>query len=343
MRVVTSLENRPSKVLDALREVLMSGAYAEGKFSLAAEAMVAKTYGPYATLFNSCGSALYVVFKYLVSCGFKGALVQNNTFFASGAMAREAGMDVALVDSRSDCPSMSLESLKHAHHITGHRVVVLTHVGGWVAKDYAAIAEYCVANGLFLLEDCAHAYGLPEVGKYGDASCWSFYPTKALPIGEGGALTTPSTPLMEYAREFRQYGKIKVGNMISYTKGMNLRISEWDAAVLTVQLDALQEILAARRRDAEALQSVAPCMLTGVSNYYKYPVKTHSAGGLRTVGKVYCRTDQLDVSLAKYGVERPVSLTNSFEWAMAHACLPVGEGLYDCKTHDGIRAMLRIS
>lgn len=342
MKIVRSLENRLPLVMAALAEVSLSGAYAEGKFNRKVIQQLESMLPGNATLFNSCGSSLYTVFKWLRNLGYDSALIQNNTFFATGACAAEAGMSVYLVDSSPKCPSMGIDSLIAAHKVSGSRVVVLTHVGGWLAKDYVDISEYCKDNNLVLVEDCAHALGVPGAGSLCEYSCWSFYPTKAVPSGEGGAVLSKNAKFNSFAKEYSSYGKYIVDGVMRYSKGMNLRMSEWDAAVLSVQLDALNEILALRQQDAKALQSIADCLLDGPSNYYKYPVSTDSSKGLKVVGGVYAKTDQLLVSLVSYGVFLYVPLPHSAAWAENHKCLPIGEGLYTGMSTEEVLGVLRV-
>lgn len=341
MKLVRSLERREQKVLAALQEVLRSGNYSEGRYTEAAQSSFARVARKPAVLFNSCGSALYTVFKWLKPLVTSPvAMIQNNTFYASGACAAEAGFIVSLVDSQSDCPSMSVDSLREVWKTTRGQVVVLTHVGGWRAKDYEQIAEFCLQKNLILIEDCAHAVGVPEAGTLGKAACWSFYPTKAVPCGEGGALTTNESSLLDFAKLYRSYGKYEVDQEIRYARGMNLRMSEWDAAVLYVQLEHLQDILSARREDAAVLSQIEVCLLQGPTNWYKYPVRRGS--GLRTVGPVYKRSDQLSSSLTSYGPEIVSSLHSSQWWADSHECLPIGEGLYEGLSVDEVKNLLSV-
>lgn len=344
MKLVVSLENRLPEVQAALQAVLTSGMYAEGSFSTKAESMLEKEVGTPSAVVNSCGSALYLTYRWLVDQGVRKLYVQNNTFYATASTALEAGLEVVLVDSSEDCPSMGYEALKEtAAGETEKFAVCLTHVAGWLAKDYDKIAEYCDALGLFLVEDCAHALGVNRAGTLGDVACWSFYPTKAVPAGEGGAVSTRVPELLAYVKSFRQYGKSVVDGVVTYATGMNLRMSEFDAAVLTVQLEHLPDILAHRRRDASVLQSIAKCLLTGESNYYKFPVAPVDADGLKCVSGIYAKTDQLLTSLAAYGgkVTAPTSLKHSEEWATNHKCLFIGEGLYNDMTREEVLAALQ--
>lgn len=347
--LVTSLENveKQHRILQYMQAVMNSGSYSEGEQVAAAEKAISTLYHQEALCLNSCGSALFAILSFLVSWGHRHAVVQNNTFYATGAMALEAGLTVTLCDSRHDCPSMSVDSMITAIKRHSATVVILTHVAGWVAKDYAAIAQYCAEHDVVLIEDAAHAFGLMEVGSLGFATAFSFYPTKAVPIGEGGAVITSDAALYDYVSQFRSYGKHKVNGTIRYSRGMNLRMSEWDAAVLRVQVADLDQILSQRYQDAILLDEIAPCLLpiTKASTWYKFPVRAEHAHGMRVTGKVYARSDQLDTCLSAYpfaaSVDTVPSLSNSYAWSARHACLPAGEGLYRGMTSEQVSVQLR--
>ena len=91
------------------------------------------------------------------------------------------------------------------------RAAILVHIGGHIAFDSEKIAAYCAENGIFLIEDCAHAHGASwngrKPGSYGDAGVYSLYATKTISTGEGGVLVSKRPELLEYARGFRNYGK----------------------------------------------------------------------------------------------------------------------------------------
>src|ERR671928_1952097 len=105
------------------------------------------------------------------------------------------------------------------------KAAFLVHIGGHIAFEVEAIAELCRAEGIFLIEDCAHAHGADwhgrRPGSWGDAGVWSFYATKTVSTGEGGMLVGRDAALLEYARAFRNYGK-----PTHDVHGLNLRLSE---------------------------------------------------------------------------------------------------------------------
>ena len=226
-------------------------------------------------------------------------------------------------------------------------MVILTHVGGGIAHDYAGVAKWCRRHGAFLLEDAAHALGTGSssdlcdlaAGTLGDAAVFSMYATKAVPIGEGGIVTSKDRGLITDIREFRNYGKYEKGGVINYTgQGFNLRMSEWQAAVGFLQMQRLDQILAARADCAEKLSwLVAPMVEWRSTNWYKYIVSA-AYPAQRLAGQVYARSDQLTTSMNLPGVYP------NAEWIAAnHKCLPIDEGLYEGMSPAEIEAYLGVA
>jgi dTDP-4-amino-4,6-dideoxygalactose transaminase len=107
---------------------------------------------------------------------------------------------------------------------------------------------------LMVIEDCAQAHGAEiggkRVGTFGDAACFSFYPTKNLgAIGDGGAVVTNSDEIAEKARWLREYGWKE--RYISHYQGMNTRLDEIQAAILRVKLPFLDRDNTSRRKIAD--------------------------------------------------------------------------------------------
>ena len=97
---------------------------------------------------------------------------------------------------------------------------------------------------LKLIEDSAQAHGTQlngiKAGNFGDASGFSFYPSKNLGcLGDGGAVTTNDLKLAETIRALRNYGShVKYENKY---KGVNSRLDEIQAAILSVKLKYLDK------------------------------------------------------------------------------------------------------
>ena len=215
-------------------------------------------------------------------------LCPSNTFMATPLAAMHLGARVEFVDcNREDlCMSFADFERKVAEHRP--KAALLVHIGGHVAFDVERIAELCRAEGIVLIEDCAHAHGADyrgrRPGSWGDAGVWSFYATKTVSTGEGGMLVSRHPELLEFARGFRNYGK--PGYEV---RGLNFRMSEFTAALGVVQAERMEEIVAWKNAVArEHLDPVHPARLElpeGMrSGLYKYIVFSELE---RSTGKVY--------------------------------------------------------
>jgi perosamine synthetase len=203
-------------------------------------------------------------------------LCPSNTFMATPlAILRAGGVPVFVDCNRADlCASFADFEAKADRHRPA--AAVLVHVGGHVAFDVERIADLCRAEGIFLLEDCAHAHGAAwngrRPGTWGDAGAYSLYATKTISTGEGGVLVSRHPELLEFARAFRNYGKPE-----HVVEGLNFRMSEFTAALGLVQVERLEEIVAWKNATAAAqLDPRYPGRLAlpdgMVSGLYKYIV-----------------------------------------------------------------------
>lgn len=119
------------------------------------------------------------------------------------------------------------------------RAIMPVHLYGRMA-DMDAIMAIADRYGIPVIEDCAQAHGATWrgriAGSIGTLGCFSFYPTKNLgAVGDGGAVTTNDAALAEKVRRLRQYGWERK----YYTRdagGLNSRLDELQAAVLSVKL-----------------------------------------------------------------------------------------------------------
>lgn len=333
------------KLHDYWQEVLDSGHFTEGKFVRRFEDMVSDLYGMHAVAVNSAGSGLYAVLRNLdISRGYDIA-VPNNTFACTALMAAEivGKHHVRLVDAKKSDFSMCAEDLiserKKAKRL---EAVMLTHVGGGLAEDYGRIAELCREWGIPLIEDAAHAFGTVNeqgelAGTLGEAAVFSLYPTKAVPVGEGGVVVTKNAQLAEDVRRFRNYGKFydEDGKLRYSMWGFNFRMDEWTAAVAVHQVERIAEILERRANAAYRLNQVVPALVkpTG-TNWYKY-IAPADFKARRQTGKVYAYEDQM-TSVMRRNLTKP----NSLWIADNHICLPLDEGLYGGLSTSEIEAWL---
>ena len=139
------------------------------------------------------------------------------------------------------------------------RAIIPVHFAGQPA-DMDALLAIAQHRGLAILEDCAHAHGASwngrKIGSFGDISSFSFQQSKNLTAGEGGILLTNNEKLAAKTRSFANQGRVAGGAWYQHDfLGTNLRLTGFQAAVLTAQLARLPEQLERRARNAEFLTS----------------------------------------------------------------------------------------
>ena len=133
------------------------------------------------------------------------------------------------------------------------KAIMVVHLYGQAARmdKICAVAE---KYNLKLIEDCAQSHGAKFNGKmtgtFGNAGCFSFYPTKNLgAFGDGGAIVTDDEDFSKNLKMLRNYGsEIKYHNKL---EGVNSRLDEMQAALLRVKLSHLNELNAERQKIAE--------------------------------------------------------------------------------------------
>src|SRR2546430_433618 len=105
-------------------------------------------------------------------------LCPSNTFMATPLAIQAAGGRVAFVDCNRHDLCMSFDDFEQKAHEHKPYAAVLVHIGGHIAFDVERIAAFCRAEGIVLIEDCAHAHGGSwhgrRAGTWGEAGIWSF-------------------------------------------------------------------------------------------------------------------------------------------------------------------------
>jgi len=143
------------------------------------------------------------------------------------------------------------------------RAIMVMHYAGYPCRmeEIQAIAS---RQGLFLIEDAAHAPGASlkgrPLGTWGEVGCFSFFSNKNLSTGEGGMLVTDRDDIAQKVRNLRSHGMTSMtwdrhqGHAYSYDVidlGYNYRIDEIRSALGLVQLSKLEGNNAHRRAITE--------------------------------------------------------------------------------------------
>ena len=176
-------------------------------------------------------------------------IVPANTYIASILAITQNVLTPVLVEPDPSTFNLSVEGIRKA--ITDKTKAILpVHLYGRISP-MKGIMEIAAENDLLVLEDCAQSHGATidgqKCGSWGHAAGFSFYPGKNLgALGDAGAITTNDDALAQVLLALRNYGShVKYQNKY---KGINSRLDEIQAAMLSVKLKYLDEETS-RRRD----------------------------------------------------------------------------------------------
>lgn len=361
MEVRISPQDREA-ILLGMREVLDSGYLMWGawqeRLCTEFQALTGRTH---AVTFNSCSSALEVLFRYMASRPRQDkrpwrVCFQANVFPSPVFAARRAGVDVAFcdIDVVEMCPTVEqLEECWQFKPFGGpFDALVLQWTAGFIPESVDAIWQWTRDRGVFLIEDASHAAGSVQAhrpaGSFGDVSVFSLAATKPLQCGQGGMMLTDDPKLAEYAFQMKNYGRTEMFQRGEYVQeGSNLHMTELQAVVGVVLMGSMWKAISRRRVLAEMMLHPVEQWYkrlgswTGGScapNLYKLPVLPMAT----TRPKVYKAFEDLNIE--------PGSLVYSFttpylevlagardrwisrfpkceEFANRHVCIPMHNGM----------------
>ncbi|MBI2527597.1 MAG: DegT/DnrJ/EryC1/StrS family aminotransferase [Candidatus Rokubacteria bacterium] len=209
----------------------------------------------HAVLTSSATSALWMTLRAVGVKSGDEVLVPSHTAFPTVEAICFAGAVPVFVDV-DDSYTVDVEDA--AGKVTPRTVgFVPVHLYGHPA-DLAAVRTLCAERSLWLVEDCAQAHGAAwrgrNVGSFGRAGAFSFYPSKNLTVmGDGGLLVTDDDDVAARCRRIRDHGRLNKD--VHAEVGFNLRFNDIQAAVgrvLLRRLDAMND-----RRRALARRYVA--------------------------------------------------------------------------------------
>ena len=230
----------------AVSKVIDNGWYLKGESTAAFERQYADYIGTRHCIGCANGlDALTIIFRSYKELGIlkdgDEIIVPANTYIASILSITENNLIPILVEP--DINTLQIDDTKIANAVTEKtRAILIVHLYGICAYT-ERIGEICKTHNLLLIEDNAQAHGCVysdtrKTGSIGNAAAHSFYPGKNLgALGDAGAVTTNDDRLAETVRALGNYGSSR--KYIFPYKGINSRIDEIQAAVLSVKLKYL--------------------------------------------------------------------------------------------------------
>lgn len=212
---------------------------------------------------SSCTAALHLsLLAFGVGPGDE-VITTPLTFIATANVILHAGATPVFVDVDPGTGLIDPELVEAA--ITARtKAVIAVHLYGQMA-DVRALRAICEPRGIKLIEDAAHAVeslrDSVQPGDVGDCACFSFYATKNLTSGEGGALLSRDREFLERARTLSNHGMSKNaadrygGSYVHWDMvalGYKYNMTNIQAAMLLPQLPHVEDKCA--RRQAIACQ-----------------------------------------------------------------------------------------
>lgn len=183
-------------------------------------------------------------------------LLPSFTFVATANSILAAGAKPVFVDVNKDDYTIDVSDLK-AKITKKTRVIVPVHLYGH-PSDMDEIAEVAETRSISIIEDACQSLGSTynnrQTGTFGIMGCFSFYASKVLTSGEGGAVVTDDDSIAEKLKMIRNHGMVE--GYDTRILGLNLRLPEISAAIAKTQMVKLKEMLGLRRRNAEMLTTL---------------------------------------------------------------------------------------
>jgi len=230
----------------------------------------------------------------------------------------QAGGTVVFCDT--DAHTYTIDPTQIEAKITSRTVgIIPVHLYGQPA-DMGAVMAIAKKHKLWVIEDCAQAHLASwqgqQVGTFGDAASFSFYPGKNLgAMGDAGAICTNDHALAQRMQMFARHGGMTKGD--HQIEGINSRLDGLQAAILSVKLPHLagwtlrrQELATSYGsllRDVEGL--CLPVTAIGRAHVFHLYVVQHE------------RRDALAQHLSGLGIQTVISYPTALPFLPAYARL----------------------
>ena len=306
----------------------------KGEAALLEEEFAAYMGKKYCLACASCGSAMYLALK---SAGVKhGDKVLCNAYTLApvpGAI-ENAGATIELVDIVDDY-TIDLGDLEKKAMAPDARWFMLSHMRGHIA-NMDRIMDICIANGIVLIEDCAHTMGADwdgnKSGSFGRAACFSTQTYKHMNSGEGGLLVTDDPELiaratiysgsyMLYERHSSRPGMDVFESIKTMVPNYSCRMDNLRAAIVRPQLKILDKQCARWNRRYRLLEQGLN-EFTGITCPARDPRENYVGSSIQfsligqdeaTIRRFLAECLDRGVELKWFGNKEPVGFTSPYD------------------------------
>lgn len=244
----------------------------------------------YAVATSSGSAALDIAIKSIGIGPGDEVIVPPYTFVATATSVLHNNAVPIFVDIHPDTYNIDPDKIEEG--ITKRtKAIIPVHFGGTLA-DMEKICRMAKKYNLRIIEDAAHAHGVQwengkMAGTFGDIGMFSFQQSKNMTAGEGGVIITNDEDLFKLCYSYHHCGRVEGRPWYEIHRlGWNFRMTEFQAAVLLVQLGRLGELNSRRTGNANYLtqklsqiQGIKPLKIDGritKPSYYLYIFKYNS-------------------------------------------------------------------
>jgi perosamine synthetase len=272
----------------AVSEVIASGWVSQGPRVREFERVFADRVGAAeAVATTSCTTALHLaLYASGVGPGDE-VIVPSLSFIATANSVWQCGATAVFADIDPDTFNLDPDAAERAITPRTRAIMPVHQVG--LPADMDRFLDLGARYGVTIIEDAACAIGATykgrPVGSLSPLACFSLHPRKVITTGEGGMITVQDPDMAERLRRLRAHA-MDVSDLARHSardvvfesypeQGFNVRMTDMQAAMGLCQMEALDLILAKRRRLAERYNAAIQVM-PGLEAPYDPPYATRT-------------------------------------------------------------------
>ena len=197
--------------LKAVAEALKSDFLTTGPLVARFENEIENVTGAPSVVVSSGTAALHAAYAAIGVQQGDEVITPPITFVATQATAALLGAKIVFADVLPDTYNINPVLVEEAITPRTKAIVAVDYAGH--PADLKELKEIAVRNGIYLIEDAAHSinskYRGTPVGSIADLTTFSFFPTKNVTSGEGGAISSNNLELLDRARKFSRQGLVR--------------------------------------------------------------------------------------------------------------------------------------
>jgi dTDP-4-amino-4,6-dideoxygalactose transaminase len=282
--------------LNAVEEALKSEFLTTGPLVARFEDEITNVTGTPSVVVSSGTAALHAAYAAIGVRPGDEVITPPITFVATQATAALLGAKIVFVDVLPDTYNINPALVEEAITPRTKAIVAVDYAGH--PAELNELKEIAVRNNIYLIEDAAHSihskYRGRPVGSIADLTTFSFFPTKNLTSGEGGAISSNNLELLDRARKFSRQGLVRESNKFEikgegawhqevHEFGLNYRLPDVLCALGISQIKRIDKFKLKRREIhrlyCEGLKDIADLQLPTErdyveSNWHLFPLLT---------------------------------------------------------------------